>query len=170
MAPDPDFVPLGIRVLAVSDTRDLDDDRSGALLAERLGAAGHRVLGRDVVRDERDAIRDAVAAWCDDPEVHVVVVTGGTGVTRRDVTPEAVEPLYDKPLPGFGELFRVLSYDEIGAATIQSRASAGVVRGTLVFLLPGSTNACRLAVERILLPQLDARTRPCNFARLLDRL
>ncbi len=170
MVPDPDFVPLGIRVLAVSDTRALDDDRSGALLAERLGAAGHRVLGREVVRDERDAIRAAVAAWCDDPAVHVVVVTGGTGVTRRDVTPEAVEPLYDKPLPGFGELFRALSYDEIGAATIQSRASAGVARGTLVFLLPGSTNACRLAVERILLPQLDARTRPCNFARLLDRL
>lgn len=163
----------GPEVMAFLDRPDLDD------LAKRgVASPDHviRIKGRPLVLPRRvwsagrDAIRAAVAAWCDDPAVHVVVVTGGTGVTRRDVTPEAVEPLYDKPLPGFGELFRALSYDEIGAATIQSRASAGVARGTLVFLLPGSTNACRLAVERILLPQLDARTRPCNFARLLDRL
>lgn len=164
------FVSLGTAVLAVSDTRSLDQDLSGNLLQERLESAGHRVVHRRLVRDEIEAIRSAVVAWCEDPRVQVVVVTGGTGVTARDVTPEALEALFDKPIPGFGELFRWLSYQEIGAATIQSRALAGLIRGTLVFALPGSTGACRLAADEIVLPQLDARTKPCSFVSLLDRI
>jgi molybdenum cofactor biosynthesis protein B len=163
----PAFRPLGLKILTVSDTRDLAADKSGAWLEQAFRAAGHRVLERKVVRDEVEEIRAAVRAWTAEPEVFVVLVTGGTGVLPRDVTPEAVEPLFEKALPGFGELFRALSYQEIGAAAIQSRAAAGLVRGRPVFLLPGSTNACRLAAEKILLPQLDARTPPCSFAGLL---
>jgi molybdopterin adenylyltransferase len=151
-----DFRPLRIAVLTVSDTRTLDTDTSGQLLADELQAAGHVLAARTVLRD--------------DLAVEVVLTTGGTGITGRDGTPEAVAPLLEKTLEGFGELFRMLSYAEIGAATIQSRCLAGVARGTLVFCLPGSSGACRLGWEKILRPQLDSRTRPCNFAELLPRL
>jgi molybdenum cofactor biosynthesis protein B len=161
------FVPLDVAVLSVSDTRTLTTDRSGAWIAEQLMAAGHRLVERRVVPDEIAAIRTAVSAWCALPQVRAVIVTGGTGVTARDVTPEALEPLFDKPLAGFGELFRMLSYAEIGAAAIQSRATAGLLRGRVIFAVPGSTGACRLALEKIILPQLDARTAPCSFAGLM---
>jgi len=169
-SPQQDFLALSFAVLTVSDTRDLASDTSGALLEQGMKEAGHRLVERKVVQDEGKEIRNQVQAWASASEPAVVLVTGGTGITARDVTPEAIEPLYDKGLPGFGEIFRWLSYADIGAATIQSRASAGVVQGTLVFLLPGSTGACRLALEKILLPQLDSRTRPCSFAGLMDRL
>lgn len=169
-SPNQDFLPLSFAVLTVSDTRDLASDTSGAFLEQGLEAAGHRLVERIVVQDEGEEIRKQVVAWASAAEPAVILITGGTGITARDVTPESVEPLYEKALPGFGELFRWLSYEDIGAATIQSRASAGVVQGTLVFLLPGSTGACRLALEKILLPQLDSRTRPCSFAGLMDRL
>lgn len=169
-SPNKDFLPLSFAVLTVSDTRDLASDTSGALLEHGLTEAGHHSFDRVVVTDDGEKIRQQVLAWAQEGEPAVILVTGGTGITARDVTPEAIEPLYDKTLPGFGELFRWLSYEDIGAATIQSRASAGVVQGTLVFLLPGSTGACALALEKILLPQLDARTRPCSFAGLLERL
>ena len=165
-----EFVPVGVAVLTVSDSRTLADDKSGALLEERLRAAGHAFHDRVVVPDEPEAIRAQVLAWADHKAVQAVLVTGGTGVTRRDVTPDTLEALYDKLIPGFGELFRWLSYREIGSSTIQSRASAGVVRRTLVFALPGSTNACRLGIDEIILPQLDARTKPCSFVSLLDRM
>ncbi|HEX9793344.1 MAG TPA: molybdenum cofactor biosynthesis protein B [Planctomycetota bacterium] len=164
------FVALGIAVMAVSDTRDLATDDSGALLAGSLEAAGHDCVERVVVRDEVEAIRAQVRAWARDDRVQVILITGGTGVTRRDVTPEAVEPLYDKPLPGFGELFRWLSFRDIGTSTIQSRATAGVIGATLVFALPGSRNACRLAWDEVLQPQLDARTKPCAFPGLMQRM
>lgn len=164
------FIPIAAGVLTVSDTRTLETDRSGAAAAELLEEAGHRVAQREIVRDEKEAIRDAAARWVADPEVDVVVTTGGTGVTRRDVTPEAVAPLVTKRIPGFGELFRWLSYEEIGTSTLQSRAEGSICGDTFVFLLPGSTGAVRTAMTRILLPQLDNRTRPCNFVELLPRL
>jgi molybdenum cofactor biosynthesis protein B len=166
-AAPPAFAALGVRILTVSDTRGPAEDRSGDLLERGVREAGDRALERRVVRDEVEAIRAAVRAWSGAPDTFAILVTGGTGATPRDVTPEAVEPLYEKALPGFGELFRALSFQEIGAAAIQSRASAGLVGGRVVFLLPGSTGACRLALERIILPQLDARTAPCSFASLL---
>jgi molybdenum cofactor biosynthesis protein B len=164
------FVPLGTAVLSVSDTRTLETDTSGALIASRLSEAGHRLSSRGIEKDDLLSIRSRVQALAADPTVDVVVVTGGTGVTRRDVTPEAIEPLVTKLIPGFGELFRFLSYAEIGPATIQSRAFAALCGRALVFALPGSTAAVRLALEKILLPQLDRRTRPCNFAELLPRM
>lgn len=164
------FLPLAVKILTVSDTRNLETDKSGRLLQELCEGAGHRVLHREVQPDEAEVLQSTVRDWCSTGDVDVVLVTGGTGVTRRDVTPEAIEPLYDKPLHGFGELFRHLSFDEIGTACIQSRASAGLVGKALVFLMPGSTGACRLAAESIILPQLDARTRPCSFAELRDSL
>jgi len=162
-----EFRPLGVGILAVSDTRTLETDASGAWIEARLREAGHEVVERGVVRDEIPAIRERVEAWCGDPRVQVVIVTGGTGATPRDVTPEALAPLLEKTLPGFGELFRWFSFGEIGTAAIQSRALAGLRAGRVIFALPGSPGACRLAVEEILLPQLDARTRPCSFAGLL---
>jgi molybdenum cofactor biosynthesis protein B len=164
------FAGLGVAVLTVSDTRTLETDKSGALLSETLACAGHRLIERVIVRDEVTAIRGKVQAWIDDERIDVALVTGGTGITQRDVTPEAIAPLVTKAIPGFGELFRWLSYADIGAATIQSRADAALCGTTLVFLLPGSTGAVRLALEKIILPQLDARTRPCNFAELLPRV
>lgn len=161
---------LGALVVTVSDTRTLETDHSGALAVELLQSAGHRPVARELVRDEVPAIRGSVERGVADPEVHVVITTGGTGITARDVTPEAVGPLFDKWVEGFGELFRMLSYRDIGASSIQSRALAGVCRGTLVFVLPGSTGAVRLAMEEIIVPQLDHRTKPCNFAKLLPRL
>lgn len=169
-ASDVAMVPLRLAVLTISDTRDEATDRSGALLLERATAAGHAVVGRRIVTDDRESIEAALQAWVDDPSVQVVIATGGTGITARDVTPEAVEAVIDKRIDGFGELFRWLSFQTIGTSTIQSRAVAGVARGTLIFALPGSTGACRDAWDQILARQLDSRTKPCNFAELLPRM
>ncbi|MCB9522377.1 MAG: molybdenum cofactor biosynthesis protein B [Myxococcales bacterium] len=165
-----EFIPVPIAVLTVSDTRTLDTDRSGQLIVDRLTAAGHVIAHRAIVTDDIAKVRAAVAAQVADPGVDVVICTGGTGVTRRDITPEAIAPLASKPVPGFGELFRWLSYADIGASTIQSRADAWVCDGTLVFALPGSTGAVTLAMDKILLQQLDRRTKPCNFVQLLPRI
>jgi len=164
--PTPD--PLRIALLTLSDSRDEKSDRSGALLATELSRAGHEIVDKTICADERWAVRSHVCAWVAQG-VDVIITTGSTGVTGRDVAPEAIEPLFDKMLPGFGELFRQLSFEDIGASTIQSRATAGLCGRTLVFILPGSTNACSLALQAILLPQLDARTKPCNFASLRAR-
>lgn len=164
------FHPLNIAVLTVSDSRGLAEDRSGDALVERLQAAGHRLADRAIVRDEVRAIVDRVRGWLADPGVDVVLTTGGTGVTGRDVTPEAVESLFEKTIPGFGELFRMLSYQKIATSTIQSRATAGVANGTYIFALPGSPGACKDAWDGILRDQLDIRHRPCNFAELMPRL
>jgi molybdenum cofactor biosynthesis protein B len=165
-----EFVPVRLAVLTVSDTRTAGDDTSGAYIADRFGTAGHHVVAREIVKDSELAIRARLAQWIADPEIDVVITTGGTGVTPRDVTPEALAPLVTKPIPGFGELFRQLSFAEIGAATIQSRAEGALCDKTYVFLLPGSTGGVRLGVDQILLPQLDHRTRPCNFVMLLPRI
>lgn len=164
------FVPVRIAVLTVSDTREAGTDRSGDILVERLTGAGHRLADRAIVRDDADAIAARLETWIDDPLVDCVITTGGTGLTGRDVTPEALERVAEKRIPGFGELFRWLSYASIGTSTIQSRAEAGVARGTYIFCLPGSPGACRDGWEGILEPQLDIRHRPCNFAELLPRL
>ena len=165
-----EFVALTCAVVTVSDTRTLDTDKSGKLAEGFLLESGHRVKERVVVTDNREAITRAVAGYVDDVEVDVVVTTGGTGVTPRDVTPEAVESLITKPIPGFGELFRMLSYETIGTSTIQSRATAGLCGRTFVFVLPGSSGAVRDAFEKILVSQLDNRHRPCNFAELMPRI
>jgi molybdopterin adenylyltransferase len=164
------FIPVSAGVLTVSDTRTLETDRSGRVAAELLEGAGHQVAAREIVRDEEAAIREVAARWIADPSIDVIITTGGTGVTPRDVTPEALAPLFTKPIPGFGELFRWLSYEEIGTSTVQSRAEAALCETTYVFLLPGSPGAVRTGMERILLPQLDHRTRPCNFVELLPRI
>lgn len=153
----------------MSDTRTLETDKSGAFMAESLIAAGHLLARRQIVLDELLLLQNTFAALIADPAVDVVLATGGTGITQRDITPEALTPLVTKWIPGFGELFRYLSYAEIGPATIQSRAAAALCGGTLVFALPGSTGAVKLALEKIILPQLDSRTKPCNFADLLPR-
>jgi molybdenum cofactor biosynthesis protein B len=168
--PERAFVPIGVAVLTISDTRTVDTDTSGTYIDDQLRQAGHRVIERRIVRDELPAIRATLLELCASTELDVVIMTGGTGVTARDVTPEALASITTKAIPGFGELFRMLSYAEIGASTIQSRAEAALCGTTLVFALPGSTNAVRLALERILLPQLDNRTRPCNFVELLPRI
>lgn len=161
------FRPLGVAVLTVSDTRTMEDDRSGALLAKGLTDAGHQLAARAIVADEVEAIQLQVRQWLAYSSVETIVVTGGTGLTPRDVTPEALEPLFDKPIPGFGELFRALSLAEIGTAMLQSRACAGIAQGKVIWALPGSTGACRTALEGILIPQLDSRTRPCSVSGLL---
>lgn len=165
-----DFIPLRLCLLTVSDTRTLAEDRSGDYLAEALLADGHLLHERALLRDDRYAVRAKVAAWIADADVDGVLVTGGTGFTGRDSTPEAVRPLLDKEMPGFGEMFRAVSIDEIGTSALQSRAFAGLANSTFVFCLPGSTSACRTAWEKILRAQLDARTRPCNVATLKPRL
>ncbi len=165
-----DFIPVRIAVLTVTDTRTATDDRSGDTLVERLTGAGHVLAGRAIVTDDVDTIVEQLAAWIDDEEVDCIITTGGTGVTGRDVTPEAVEAVADKTIPGFGELFRWLSYAKIGTSTIQSRACAAVARGTYIFALPGSTGAVKDGWDGILAQQLDARHAPCNFVELMPRL
>ena len=164
------FIPVHVAVLTVSDTRTLETDSSGAYIAERLTEVGHRIVARAIVKDSELVIRAQLAQWIADPGVDVVIATGGTGVTPRDVTPEALAPLVSKAIPGFGELFRWLSYEEIGTSTIQSRADAALCGQTYVFLLPGSTSGVRTGVEKILIPQLDHRLKPCNFVMLLPRI
>lgn len=164
------FRPLNIAVLTVSDSRSLAEDRSGDLLVERLTAAGHRLADRALVVDDAARIADQLQAWIADPAVDVVISTGGTGVTGRDVTPEALERVAEKLIPGFGELFRLISFNKIGTSALQSRATAGVAGGTYLFALPGSPGACRDGWDDILSSQLDIRHRPCNFAELLPRL
>lgn len=164
------FIPLSVAVLTVSDTRTRENDTSGDLIQERLQGAGHRVADRVILRDDVEALRVQVRGWVANKSIDVIIATGGTGLTRRDVTPEAVQPLITKPIPGFGELFRWLSYEDVGTSTIQSRAEGGIADDTLVFLLPGSTGACRLAMDKIILPQLDGTHRPCNLAELLPRI
>ncbi|MGZ0190686.1 MAG: molybdenum cofactor biosynthesis protein B [Alphaproteobacteria bacterium] len=164
------FAPVNIAVLTVSDTRNEETDKSGALLVEKLLEAGHTLAEKAIIRDEQAAIVAKLRTWIADPSVEVVLATGGTGITGRDVTPEAFAEVYEKEIPGFGELFRMLSYDLISTSTIQSRATAGVAGGTYLFALPGSTGACRDAWDGVLLSQLDIRHKPCNFAELLPRL
>jgi molybdenum cofactor biosynthesis protein B len=159
-----------VAVLTVSDTRDAATDKSGALLAERLSTAGHVLAAKAIVRDDIYAIRALVSAWIADPQVEVVITTGGTGLTGRDGTPEAIAVLLDKQIDGFGELFRAISYEEIGASSFQSRCVAGVANATYVFCLPGSSGACATGWDKLIGPQLDYRTRPCNLAELIPRL
>lgn len=164
------FVPVNIAVLTVSDTRSLEDDKSGRALEELITAAGHRVVLRDIVRDEKSAIVDRLRASVADPTIDVVITTGGTGVTGRDVTPEAVKDVIEKEIEGFGELFRWVSFQKVGTSTMQSRAIGGVAGATYIFALPGSPSACRDGWQEILSPQLDARHRPCNLVELMPRL
>ena len=164
------FVPLKIAVLTISDTRSLKDDKSGALLVQRIVAAGHVVAERSIVADDVDAIRARVKAWIDDPVIDIVITTGGTGFTGRDVTPEAVEPLFEKRMDAFSVLFLVVSFPKIGTSAIQSRATAGVANSTFIFCLPGSPGACKDAWDQILVHQLDYRYEPCNFVEILPRL
>ena len=164
------FVSLGIAVVTVSDTRTEADDRSGDTLAERITAAGHRVAARAIVPDDADTIRARVSALVTDPAIDVVITTGGTGFTGRDVSPEAIEPLFTKRMDGFSTLFHMQSAEKIGTSTIQSRVTAGLIETTFVFVLPGSPGACRDAWDGILVHQLDYRYRPCNFVEILPRL
>ena len=164
------FKGLRIAIMTVSDTRPEETDKSGAYLVERAQEAGHHVMDKVIVPDDRKRVEVQLRRWIAEPNVEVVLATGGTGVTGRDVTPEAFEALWEKPIPGFGEVFRMLSYENIGTSTIQSRACAGVARGTYLFAVPGSTGACKDAWEGILRYQLDIRFKPCNFAELIPRL
>jgi molybdenum cofactor biosynthesis protein B len=164
------FLPVNIAVMTVSDTRTKRDDKSGDLLADRLQAAGHELAARAIVPDDQARIVKQLNAWIKDKKIDVVLATGGTGVTGRDVTPEAFQSVYDKDVPGFGELFRMMSFEKIGTSTIQSRATAGVSGGTYLFALPGSPSACRDAWDDILVHQLDYRFKPCNFVELMPRL
>ena len=164
------FKALRIAVLTVSDSRDRASDRSGDTLEERVRATGHELVDRDLVRDEAPVIAERFRRWIDDPGVEVVISTGGTGVTGRDVTPEALAMVVEKEIPGFGELFRMISFEKIGTSALQSRACAGVANGTYLFCLPGSPGACRDGWDEILRWQLDIRYRPCNFAELMPRL
>ena len=164
------FIALKIAVLTVSDTRTEANDSSGKTLVERLTTAGHQCADKMIVPDNIYQIRAVISNWIVHPNIQVIISTGGTGVTGRDGTPEAIEPLLDKPLAGFGELFRALSYEEIQTSTIQSRALAGVANGTYIFCLPGSAGACKTAWDKIIQAQLDYRTRPCNFVELMPRL
>ena len=165
-----EFIAINVAVLTVSDTRTEADDTSGKYIADRMTEVGHKVVAKVIVKDSELQIRAQLAAWIADPGVDVVIATGGTGVTPRDVTPEAMAPLVTKHIPGFGELFRHLSYAEIGTATVQSRADAALCGSTYVFLLPGSTGGVKLGVDKILVSQLDHRQKPCNFVMLLPRI
>lgn len=164
------FIPVGIAVLTVSDTRTLADDKSGDTLVARIAEAGHRLAARAIVPDDKERIRAQVEAWTKDDAIDVVITTGGTGFTGRDVTPEALEPLFEKRMDGFSEVFHRISYDKIGTATIQSRATGGVANATFIFVLPGSPGACKDAWDGILKAQLDYRHMPCNFVEIMPRL
>jgi molybdenum cofactor biosynthesis protein B len=164
------FIPIGIAVLTVSDTRKLEDDKSGQTLADRITDAGHMLAARAIVTDDWDKIRDQVLEWSRDERIDVVITTGGTGFTGRDVTPDALEPIFEKRMDGFSEVFHRISYDKIGTSTIQSRATGGVVNATFVFVLPGSPGACKDAWDGILKAQLDYRHMPCNFVEIMPRL
>ena len=165
-----DFLTVNIAVLTVSDSRSLEDDKSGLALVERIKAAGHGVAARDIVKDEVDLIVSKLNEWIADDNVDAVIATGGTGITGRDITPEAFAKVYEKEIPGFGELFRWISYQKISTSTIQSRATAGLANGTYLFALPGSPGACKDAWDEILVHQLNARYKPCNFVELMPRL
>jgi molybdopterin adenylyltransferase len=164
------FIPLGIAVLTVSDTRTMADDKSGQTLVDRITDAGHQVKARAIVTDDKDKIAGQVKAWTLDAEIDVVITTGGTGFTGRDVTPEALEPLLEKRMDGFSEVFHRISYDKIGTSTIQSRATGGVANATFIFVLPGSPGACKDAWDGIIKAQLDYRHMPCNFVEIMPRL
>ncbi len=164
------FVPVRVAVLTVSDTRTEETDSSGRVAVERLESAGHTVAWKRIVPDDLETVRAQMRDAISNDDVDVLITTGGTGLTRRDITPEALEPLITKSIPGFGELFRMLSYEEIGTSTIQSRVTAGLCERTFIFALPGSTGAVKTAMDRILIQQLDARHKPCNFVMLFDRL
>ncbi|KPK12671.1 MAG: molybdenum cofactor biosynthesis protein B [Acidithiobacillales bacterium SG8_45] len=164
------FAPLNVAIMTSSDTRTFDNDTSGDLIRERLESAGHKVVERKILTDDIDDVRGLITRWIEDNNIDAIITTGGTGLTQRDILPEVVEPMFTKTIPGFGELFRMLSYDDIGTSTIESRALAGVADGTLVFCLPGSTGACKLGMDRIILPQIDATTGPCNLVALLPRI
>lgn len=164
------FIPVRIAVLTVSDTRSLEDDTSGATLAARIEDAGHVLADRAIVADDRDAISNKVTDWAYNPDIEVIVTTGGTGFTGRDVTPEAIEPMFEKRMDGFSTLFHQISAEKIGTSTIQSRATAGLMHQTFVFVLPGSPGACKDAWDGILKPQLDYRHMPCNFVEIMPRL
>jgi molybdenum cofactor biosynthesis protein B len=170
MSAGADFIPLHLCVLTVSDTRSAAEDSSGDYLMQALTDAGHRLAARALLPDDRYRLRAQVSHWIADPAVDGILVTGGTGFTGRDSTPEALLPLLDKQMPGFGEMFRAVSIEEIGTSSLQSRAFAGMANGTFLFALPGSTSACRTAWDKILRAQLDARTKPCNLATLRPRL
>lgn len=170
MSASNDFVALSLCVLTVSDTRNAENDSSGDYLCSALQSAGHRLHARNLCRDDIYRLRAIVSGWIADTSVNGIFITGGTGFTGRDSTPEAIAPLLDKQMPGFGEMFRVLSFDEIGSSTMQSRAFAGLANATFIFCLPGSTTACQTAWEKLLHAQLDARTSPCNLAGLMPRL
>jgi molybdenum cofactor biosynthesis protein B len=164
------FVPVSFAVLTVSDTRDLSQDKSGALLAERIEAAGHKLAARAIVKDEVRAIRAKVRGWIRDKKIDAVITTGGTGFTGRDVTPDAVEPLFEKRMDGFSTVFHRVSYEKIKSSTIQSRATAGVANSTFIFCVPGSPGACRDVWDEILVHQFDLRNKPCNFVEIMPRL
>ena len=164
------FTPISIALLTVSDTRGPDEDTSGDILAQRIGSAGHRLTERALLKDDADLIARQLETWIDDAAVDAVIITGGTGLTGRDVTPEALDRVKEKDIPGFGELFRWVSYQTIGTSTVQSRACAVVSRGTYIFALPGSNGAVKDGWDRILAEQLDSRNRPCNFVELMPRL
>jgi len=164
------FIPVSVSVLTISDSRTIENDKSGSLLLERVNRAGHICVDRQIVRDDIHQVRAQVCRWIADDAVQTVLTTGGTGVTGRDGTPEAIQPLLDKQISGFGEMFRVLSYDKIATSTLQSRAFAGVANGTYIFCLPGSASACADAWDMLIKHQLDYRTRPCNLVELMPRL
>ncbi|PYF04107.1 molybdenum cofactor biosynthesis protein B [Rhodopseudomonas faecalis] len=168
--PQKPFIPLSIAVLTISDSRSLADDRSGTVLVDRLSTAGHKLAARDIATDDVEAIRAVVSDWIDDPGIDVIITTGGTGFTGRDVTPEAIEPLFEKRMDGFSVVFHMLSYGKIGTSTVQSRATAGVANATYIFCLPGSPGACKDGWDGILAAQLDYRTNPCNFVEIMPRL
>jgi len=169
-AAPPEFIALNIAVLTISDSRGEAEDVSGKLIRERLEATGHKCFEKAIVRDDKYEIREVMSRWIRNPEVNTIISTGGTGITGRDGTPEAVKPLLDKEIEGFGEMFRSLSYQEIKSSTLQSRALAGVANSTFIFVLPGSSGACRLAWDSLIVEQLDNRTRPCNLVMLMPRL
>jgi molybdopterin adenylyltransferase len=170
MSEQREFLPLSIAVLTISDTRGEAEDKSGKILVERLTEAGHQLAEKRIVRDDKYAIRAALSQWIAEDGVNAVLTTGGTGITGRDGTPEAVMPLFDKVIDGFGEMFRVLSYEQINTSTLQSRTIAGVANATFVFCLPGSSGACTLGWDALISHQLDYRTRPCNLVELMPRL